>query len=143
MLTLIVEDDPNYQEVVRKELENMHEVRTVQAMTKAEAMKAAGDDFDLIFLDIMLKGDEDAGIDIAKKFRKNNPTAFMALMTGLDEDNLAVRYLKDLGADEYIQKPVFLENVRDVVKAARQKKDKIQRQRDGGLLRRIVGRFRR
>lgn len=100
---LLVEDDKSFGYVLSEymQLKN-YQVHWVE--TAAEALEAlASSSFDLAVLDINLK--ETSGYEIAKVIQKENPSIPFIFLTARD---LKIDQLKgyQLGAEEYITKPI-------------------------------------
>ncbi|MDO8536319.1 MAG: response regulator [Candidatus Omnitrophota bacterium] len=68
-------------------------------------------DYDLIFLDINMP--ELTGLDILKYIKENKIGAVVVLLTGYP--GVDKNFCKALGADEYLEKPVDLKAIGDII----------------------------
>jgi DNA-binding response OmpR family regulator len=97
---LVVEDEASIASFVSLYLKNAgYAVKT--AATGAEAVAQAGDDVDLITLDLMLP-DMD-GIEVCKRIRQRSDVPIL-MLTARDEDVDKIIGL-EVGADDYLTKP--------------------------------------
>lgn len=99
---LLVEDDPEISKLL-----NLHFNSQTYCLTSCskgeEAMKKVlKDKFDLIILDITLP--DLSGMELCKKFRENNITIPIMMLTCHGEESDKVLAL-ELGADDYVTKP--------------------------------------
>lgn len=111
---LIVEDDEAIRETVKGYLESVYIVKTVKTAT--EAVKVLKDQtFHGLILDLNLP--DAHGTKIVKFMKeKLNKTAIL-ILTG-DKTEKAVQQAKDIGADNYLVKPVDKERLHDKLKKA-------------------------
>ncbi len=98
-------------------VKSFFEVRGFQVVTALngdEAMaKIPKEKPDLVILDIMMRmGTE--GLDYLPKVKQALPGAKVLMITGVD-DEASIRKAKDLGADDYITKPLVLEYLESTV----------------------------
>ena len=118
---LVVDDEPNSREGLTKILiKEGYEV--VAAASGKEALKEAEkEDIDLIITD--LKMPEISGTDILEKIRESKPDIGVIIVTAYGEVN---SYLKamTLGAFEYLNKPIKLDELRRVIHNALNKSEK-------------------
>lgn len=97
---LIVEDDQNIHEMLKKVLQKNH-YNIKSAYSGTEALLVHGPDVDLIILDLMLPGKN--GEDIIKELKqiKNTPVIVTSAISDIDKK----LDLFKLGADDYVTKP--------------------------------------
>jgi len=111
---LVVDDEENLCFTFRRFLEREgHQVRTARNLDDAREL-LGHDDFDLLFLDIMLG--RDSGLDLLREMRSERPGVPVVLITGAPSVETASAALR-LGAYDYILKPLRQE---ELLKAARQ-----------------------
>ncbi len=115
MKILVVDDEADICEILQYNLENEgYEVAT--ANSAEEALELPLREYSLILLDVMM-GDT-SGFQMARRLKDNPETAripiiFITALTG--EDN-TVRGL-NIGADDFISKPLYMKEVKARVKA--------------------------
>lgn len=105
MRILVAEDDPLLAEGIRSALEQMG-YRPVVASTGTDAHRLVeSESFDLALLDIGLP--EIDGLEVLRRLRQVNRDLHVILLTARDTVDDRIRGL-DLGADDYLVKPVAL-----------------------------------
>lgn len=105
---LIVDDEPGILSSVSRILEDEGYQVSV-AKSGAEALKAiAGEPPDLVLLDIWMP--EMDGLETLKKIREQGPKFQVMMMSGHGSIETAVKAIK-LGAYDYIEKPLSLDNI--------------------------------
>ena len=105
---LVVDDEPGILDSLSKILED-EGYQVTLAKSGAEALKVlAADPHDLVMLDIWMP-DMD-GLDTLKRLREQWPRQQVVMMSGHGSIETAVRSIK-LGAYDYIEKPLSLDNV--------------------------------
>jgi len=108
MNILLVEDEAKIATFVGKGLES-HAFSLVCSGNGDEAFRLAeSGGFDVILLDITLPGRD--GLSILKELRERRNTVPVILLTARSEINQRVEGL-ELGADDYITKPFFMEEL--------------------------------
>ena len=115
MKILVVDDELDICEILQYNLEN-EGYEVVTANSAEEALKLPLQEFALILLDVMMG--EMSGFQMARKMKDNPSTAQIPIIfiTALEgEDNL-VKGL-NIGADDYIAKPLSMKEVKARVKA--------------------------
>jgi DNA-binding NtrC family response regulator len=128
---LVIDDDPLAIEFVRAALQNHPVVvagatDAVSGLAEAQRLKP-----DLILQDLVLP--DANGMDLVGKIRETNPECHLAIMTGHYSTESAVLAIH-AGADDYLNKPVSLELLRQRVsrllaeQAERQKSVRIERE---------------
>lgn len=98
---LVVDDDEKIRTLLTKYLEN--ENLAVSAVEDGKTMdeKLAGEDFDLVVLDLMLPGED--GLSIARRLKANTSLPIIMLSArGEDTDRIIGL---EVGADDYLPKP--------------------------------------
>ena len=114
MNILIVEDDAILAESVARAVQHMSHVATVvRDGRQARAILLAGD-FDLIILDIGLPGID--GLSLLRELRPADRRIPVMLVTARDSIDDRIHGL-DLGADDYLVKPVVLSELAARVRA--------------------------
>ena len=112
---LVVDDEQNSREGLTKILiKEGYEVVAAESGQDALA-KAKKQDFDLIITDLRMP--EISGIDVLEKIREKKPDIGVIIVTAYGEVN---SYLKamTLGAFEYLNKPIKLDELRRVIRKA-------------------------
>jgi DNA-binding response OmpR family regulator len=112
---LIVEDDPPLRLAMTKALRAAgYEVRT--AKTGDEGLASAlADPPDVVLLDVMMPGKN--GYEVLAELRKSDPELPIVMITAKGEEGDKVRGL-ELGADEYVVKPIGVAELQARVGAA-------------------------
>ena len=105
---LIVEDEANLRYSIRQTLKRAgHEA--VEAGSVHEALALIKEtDFDGVLTDVNLNGED--GIDLVRKLREDAFEGVVVVMTAFGTIESAVNAMK-LGADDYLQKPLSLEEL--------------------------------
>lgn len=108
MKVLVIEDERKLAGFIRKGLEEhgfavtvSHDGNEAHALVRTES-------FDLLVLDIMLPGRD--GISLLKSLRDGKNTVPVILVTARSDTNERIQGL-NLGADDYIAKPFFLDEL--------------------------------
>lgn len=115
MNILIVEDDAILAEGMARTVQHMGNVATViRDGQRARALLASGDTFDLIVLDIGLPGID--GLTLLRELRQADRRLPVMLLTARDSVDDRIRGL-DLGADDYLVKPVVLSEMAARIRA--------------------------
>ena len=110
---LVIDDDPILQQTIAENLRTLGYEVEVASKAVEGLQKAYGAQPDLIILDVMLPGMD--GWQTCQRFREMSNVPIMMLTALGQEDNI-VKGL-DLGADEYLVKPVTLKELGARVKA--------------------------
>ncbi|MBI4392905.1 MAG: response regulator [Euryarchaeota archaeon] len=98
----------------------------IEAGSREEALDLfAAQKPDVVFLDMVMKGDQD-GLDTLRAIVKTNPKTIVVMCTGLSRDDPSVLKAISEGAFDYIQKPVRSEDVKRVLDLASQEIKRIQ-----------------
>lgn len=105
---LVIEDEDNLRYSIRQALS-----RAGHDVAEAGTIAAAWDltrqrDFDAVITDINLNGDN--GIDLVRRLREDGYDGALVVMTAYGTVESAVSAMK-LGADDYLQKPLSLEEL--------------------------------
>jgi len=112
---LVVDDEQNSREGLSKILtKEGYTVHTAENGKKA-LIEAENNEFDLIITDLRMP--EMDGIEVLEKLRNKNKNIGVVIVTAYGEVN---SYLKamNLGAFEYLNKPIHLEELRRVINKA-------------------------
>jgi DNA-binding response OmpR family regulator len=102
MRILIVEDDPNIADVIRRGLIAQHYSVDVAADGRRGEELALVNDYDLIILDILLPFKD--GRDVCQSLRTKEIATPILMLTALGEVEDKIHGL-DIGADDYMTKP--------------------------------------
>ncbi len=102
MRILVIEDDKDVATYVAKALREQGYGADIARDGKKGIEKAAGQDYDLIVLDMMLPRAD--GWEVLKAVRKSEKDTRVLVLTALDSTGDKVRAL-DKGADDYLVKP--------------------------------------
>ncbi len=112
---LLVDDEVEFLEPMKARLER----RGVQCSTAAsgeEALEAlAGTAFDCAVVDVKMPGMD--GLELLRRMRRQFPKTAVILLTGHASIELGVQGM-ELGAFEYVLKPVELDELLDTVRRA-------------------------
>jgi two-component system alkaline phosphatase synthesis response regulator PhoP len=99
---LLIDDDKTWLELAGLALENAG-YNVLTARNGSEAMQKAGTgDLGLIVLDLNLAGE--SGLTLMNYLKHNHPEAAILLVTGMDHDDITIRSMLDMGADQYLRK---------------------------------------
>lgn len=115
MKILVVDDEQDICEILQYNLENEgYEVVTANSAEEALTLPLA--DYALILLDVMMG--EMSGFQMARKLKDKMETAHIPIIfiTALDSEDNMVKGL-NIGADDYIAKPLSMKEVKARVKA--------------------------
>ena len=115
MNILVVDDESDLCEILQFNLETEgYEVVTTNSAE--EALKLPLQEYALILLDVMMG--EMSGFQMARKIKENPATARIPIIfiTALDDEDNTVKGL-NIGADDYIAKPLSMKEVKARVKA--------------------------
>lgn len=115
MKILVVDDEQDICEILQYNLETEgYEVDT--ANSAEEALEMPLTDYALILLDVMMG--EMTGFQMARKLKEREDTAGIPIIfiTALDSEDNTVKGL-NIGADDYIAKPLMMKEVKARVKA--------------------------
>lgn len=115
MKILVVDDEQDICEILQYNLET-EGYEVVTANSAEEALELPLQDFGLILLDVMMG--EMSGFQLARRLKENPETAQIAIIfiTALDGEDNTVKGL-NIGADDYIAKPLSMKEVKARVKA--------------------------
>ena len=115
MKILVVDDEQDICEILQYNLEN-EGFEVVTANSAEEALELPLQDFSLILLDVMMG--EMSGFQVTRILKNNPATAHIPIIfiTALDSEDNLVKGL-NIGADDYIAKPLSMKEVKARVKA--------------------------
>jgi DNA-binding response OmpR family regulator len=108
MRVLVVEDDPQISHFVVKGLREEHHLVELVEDGHAAELRAEGDEFDAILLDLMLPGVD--GLEVCRRLRAAGVDTPILMVTARDGVADRVAGL-DTGADDYITKPFAFEEL--------------------------------
>ena len=119
MLVLVVEDDPDYADIITQTLKReSHEVVAVDSVEGARRFTTHKTP-DLIVLDVMLP--DGTGLEVCRELRQGASTPPVIFLSSLDRSSDVIAGLNE-GADDYVTKPFhpgeLLARVRAVVRRA-------------------------
>jgi two-component system response regulator (stage 0 sporulation protein F) len=119
---LVVDDEQNSREGLSKILTKEGYVVHTAENGKKALTEAENNKFDLIITDLRMP--EMDGIEVLEKLRKKNKDMGVVIVTAYGEVN---SYLKamNLGAFEYLNKPIHLEELRRVINKALHESSKV------------------
>jgi DNA-binding response OmpR family regulator len=110
---LVLDDEKDACELIDRILSSTHEVKTFTE--EHEAITYAGNNpLDLAILDIKLK--TMSGVDVLAKLKEHAPSIKAIMLTGYPTVETARRSIT-LGADEYLVKPIDIDELEAKVKA--------------------------
>jgi len=124
MKILIVDDESDICEILQYNLET-EGYEVMIANSAEEALELPLQDFSLILLDVMMG--EISGFQLARKMKDNPATAHIPIIfiTALDQEDNKVKGL-NIGADDYIAKPLSMKEVKARVRAVLRRTAHIQ-----------------
>ena len=131
---LVVDDSPDNVFLIRTILEEESYIVDTAENGPTALQKIADSSFDLVLLDLMMP-DMD-GYEVTRKIRENTQLRFMPILLITAHDSPNVAHGLDLGADDFIRKPVtvdeLLARVRSLLRLKRSidERDEIARQRE-------------
>jgi two-component system response regulator PilR (NtrC family) len=112
---LIVDDEPDIRELLALTLSRM-EIRSSEAETVADAQKLLQqENFDLCLTDMRLP--DGNGIELVRHIQQHHPELPVAMISAHGSMDLAIEALK-AGAFDFLNKPVELQALRELVKSA-------------------------
>jgi len=118
---LIVDDEEVIRDLCAKALEDY---RVLQAGDGEEALRLLDSHpIDLVLTDVMMPGVN--GLELLQKIKHQWPTRPTIMMTGFGDRETILRSLK-LGADDFINKPINLLQLRTVIARALEKKELLE-----------------
>ena len=126
MKILVVDDEQDICEILQYNLETEgYEVITTNSAE--EAFEQSLQDYSLILLDVMMG--EMSGFQMARKLKNDPATAHIPIIfiTALDNEDNLVKGL-NIGADDYIAKPLSMKEVKARVKAVLRRASQQQQQ---------------
>ncbi|MFO0863359.1 MAG: sigma-54 dependent transcriptional regulator [Gemmataceae bacterium] len=109
---LIIDDDPNHAEVVAESLERVGYDCTIATSSAEGARLLERTDPDIVLTDLKMEGLD--GLAILRKAKQENPACEVVVITGHGDVQTAVEAMK-AGAANYLQKPVNLAELREMV----------------------------
>lgn len=126
MRILLIDDDAAFRKIFKIRLvnEGRHDVLTAENGKEGLEI-AAGDNLDLILLDIMMP--EMDGIEVLKKLKKDEKTRQIPVfMLTAKNDISDVQKCSKLGADSYLVKPILTHSVDELI---RTRLDKVRQEK--------------
>lgn len=105
MKLLIIEDEPELQEIIRQSLEKEGFVVESAVDFRSAMDKVGAYDYDCILLDIMLPGGN--GLDILQELKNMNKSENVIILSAKNSIDDKVQGL-NLGADDYLTKPFHM-----------------------------------
>lgn len=134
MRVLVVEDDPELADLLRRAL--LEQVYTVEVAADGESAQhlAVTESYDLIILDLMLP--TMGGVEVCRRLRKAGKTTPVIMLTARDAVEDRILGL-DAGADDYVVKPFslaeLLARIRAVIRRVEQRPTEVLRVGDLSL----------
>ncbi|MEM7554768.1 MAG: hybrid sensor histidine kinase/response regulator [Cyanobacteria bacterium P01_A01_bin.84] len=131
---LVVDDSPDNVFLIRTILEEESYIVDTAENGPTALQKIVDSSFDLVLLDLMMP--EMDGYEVTQKIRENTQLQFMPILLITAHDSPNVAHGLDLGADDFIRKPVtvdeLLARVRSLLrlKHSIDERDEIARQRE-------------
>jgi DNA-binding response OmpR family regulator len=119
---LVVDDERDIADLYTAWLEESYTVRT--AYGAAEALDQADEDLDVVLLDRQMP--EMTGDEVLERVRERELDCRVVMVTAVDPDFDIV----DMPFDDYLTKPVMLEELRDAVERMRTREDYDEKMQD-------------
>lgn len=103
---LVVDDEKDIVDLLKYNLEKEKDFEVITSLNGKDALKQAGENKpDLVLLDVMMP--EMNGFDVCRKLRNNLPTSKIPVIFLTAKENEIDEIIGlELGADDYIQKPI-------------------------------------
>lgn len=117
---LIVDDSDNIREIFMIAFEEFSILTATNAEEALNILRKPND-IDLIVLDVMMPGMN--GLELLKEIKELNRDCRIVIMTGYSSKDIVVEALR-LHADEYIEKPFDVENVKAIFKRLLEEKNR-------------------
>jgi DNA-binding response OmpR family regulator len=114
MKILIIEDEPEMQDLIKKSLENENFVVESASDYHTGLDKIVAYDYDCILLDIMLPGG--SGLDLLQELKNFNKSDSVIVISAKDSLDDKIRGL-NLGADDYLAKPFHIAELHARIKS--------------------------
>jgi DNA-binding NtrC family response regulator len=111
---LVVDDEKEFRTMLARAIGNLgYEVITARDKKSAINTVSINNPI-MVFLDMNMGGDSRSGIKTFHKIKNLKPNIPIVFITGYGEIKLAVDVMK-LGAFDFLEKPVELSNIRDII----------------------------
>ena len=118
---LLCDDETGFLDIMRKRLEARDlEILTAENGQQCPDTIAEHEDIDVIILDVKMPGMD--GIETLKAIRQATPLVEVIMLTGHATVETAIDGMKQ-GAFDYLMKPCDIDNLLDLVKKAKEKRD--------------------
>lgn len=130
MKILVVEDEPNLQEIIRKSLEQERYVVETAGNCLSAIRKVSAYNYDCVLLDIMLP--DGSGLQLLEHLKKIKNPVHVIILSAKDSIEDKVKGL-ELGADDYLPKPFHLSELHARIRSV------IRRGQRGGELLLTIG----
>jgi len=119
---LVVDDEDDFRETIVKRLQGRH-LDTTGVASGEEALRIMEQEaFDVVVLDVLMPGMD--GIEVLKEMKKRWPLTEVIMLTGHASVESGIQGMQ-LGAFDYVMKPVPLDELLDKMRQAYERK-KIQ-----------------
>ncbi len=116
---LLVDDEEEFLETLSKRLE-MRGLKVTGATRGKEAVNLADrQEFDAIVIDLAMPGMD--GLDTLKLIKKNHPDAEIIMLSGHGTVKTSIEAMK-LGAEDFLEKPVDIQELLEKIDAAKNKR---------------------
>ncbi len=116
---MVVDDEPDFLETIIKRLK----ARKIEAAGAESGPKAlellAGQDYDVIVLDVKMPGMD--GIETLREIKKRSPLTEVIMLTGHASVESGIQGMQ-LGAFDYVMKPVALDELLEKMRQAFERK---------------------
>lgn len=109
---LVVDDELDICNFVKSFFE-LRGFKVSTALNSDEALERLGERPDVVILDVMMRRGSE-GMEFLPKIKEMLPAARVIMVTGV-EDNANMDAARELGADDYITKPLVLEYLENTV----------------------------
>jgi two-component system NtrC family response regulator/two-component system response regulator AtoC len=115
---LVVEDDPAFSDLLCEELRSRGHVASPARRVGQALEQLSASDFDVAMVDLKLP--DGSGIDVLREIRADERATECIVLTGHADVQTAIEAMK-LGAYDYLNKPVRLDEIEVVVQKAAEK----------------------
>ena len=113
MKIAICDDEKRIRDVIAEQVRLVSEKVTIECFSDADGILTDAFDADILFLDIQMPGL--SGMEAAKKLREQGKKTVLIFVTAIEEEVFSAF---DVGAFQYIVKPVTGERIREVTRKA-------------------------
>lgn len=132
---LLVDDEEEFIATLGQRLDARN-LKVTATTTGAKAIEIVDNqDFDVIILDLAMPGM--GGLEVLKRIKSGHPEAEIIMLTGHGSIETGIEAMK-YGAEDFLEKPVDIQELLGKIKDARQKKALVLQQKSKAEIERIL-----